>query len=68
MLLPLLVFILIGGVPSTNSYSIGDNAAIVNLTSAINEMLAQSSKICSLANSRDTLTDVMQLMFTKQLL
>ena len=45
-----------------------DNGAIVNLTTAINQLLSQSTAKCPLNNSRDTLTDLMQLVFTKQLL
>ena len=42
-----------------------DNTAIVNLTMAINQLLAQSTTI---SESRSTLTDLMQLVLTKQLL
>ena len=52
-----------------------DNTAIVNLTTAINQLLTQSTGKCPLTNSRDilfdirvTLNDFMQLMFAEQIL
>ena len=54
-----------------------DNGAIVNLTTAINQLLSQSTDKCPLTNSRhygivsdtrDVLTGFMQLMFTSHLL
>ena len=60
----LLLVVTATAVTSTNL----DNGAIVNLTTAINQLLTQSTDKCPLTNSRDSLTDLMQLVFTKQLL
>ena len=66
-----LLFILIltaGTVTSTNTDNIND--AIFNLTAAINQLLTAQSATdkCLMTNSHDTLTDLMQLVLTKQLL
>ena len=63
-LLLVLVVIYTTGISTAVTSSI-DNTAIVNLTTAINQLLTQSTTI---SESRSTLTDLMQLVLTKQLL
>ena len=74
-LLSLLVVILvITGMSNPLSHSDGDSStddAIANLTAAINQLLTQSSRSCPVScrpDSRDSLTDLMQLVLTRQLL
>ena len=58
--------------PSSHSNgSSSTNDAIANLTAAINQLLTQSSHSCPVScrpDSRDSLTDLMQLVLTRQLL
>ena len=74
-LLSLLVVILATtGMSNPLSHSDGDSNtdnAIANLTAAINQLLTQSSHSCPVScrsGSRDSLTDLMQLVLTRQLL
>ena len=74
-LLSLLVVILATtGMSNPLSHSDDDSSiddTIANLTAAINQLLTQSSHSCpvsSRSDSRDSLTDLMQLVLTRQLL
>ena len=74
-LISLLVVILVTtGVSNPLSHSDGDSSiddAIANLTAAINQLLTQSSHSCPVScrsDSHDSLTDLMQLVLTRQLL
>ena len=66
--LQLLLLVVTAGISSAVTSTNLDKGAIVNLTTAINQLLTQSTDKCPLTNSRDSLTDLMQLVFTKQLL
>ena len=70
-----MVFILVTtGMSNPLSHSDCDSSiddAIANLTAAINQLLTQSSHSCPVScrsDSRDSLTDLMQLVLTQQLL
>ena len=74
-LLSLLAVILtITGMSNPLSHSNGSSStddAIANLTAAINQLLTKSSHSCPVSckpDSRDSLTDLMQLVLTRQLL
>ena len=74
-LLSLLVVILVTtGISNPLSHSDDDSStddAIANLTAAINQLLTQSSHSCPVScrsDSRDSLTNLMQLVLTQQLL
>ena len=74
-LLSLLVVILVTtGMSNPLSHSDGDSSiddAIANLTAAINQLLTLSSHSCPVScrsDSHDSLTDLMQLVLTRQLL
>ena len=70
----LVVILAITGMSNPLSHSDGDSStddAIANLTAAINQLLTQSSHSCpvsSRSDTRDSLTDLMQLVLTRQLL
>ena len=70
----LVVIVTLTGMCNASSHSDGSSStddAIANLTAAINQLLTQSSHSCPVSCkpvSRDSLTDLMQLVLTRQLL